>query len=498
MAPKFLQRRYFYFASLLLLVALHSIPPVCARGAHALPGEIRAALASARIPDTSLAIVVQPVDATHPILAHNRHEAMNPASVMKLLTTYAALDLLGPAHTWRTDALVDRLPANGQLTGNLYLRGQGDPKLALEHFTALLRQIRVRGLQQLDGDLVLDRSAFALPPSDPAAFDGKAMRPYNVAPDALLINFQSLHFRLIAADRRVQLVQETPSAGLQLDNRIGWDDTAVCASDWKDQIQTRLLVLPEGFLLEFSGKFSRSCGEKNLHLAPLVADAHVAGLFRALWSELGGHFGGRVRPGSTPVEAKLLAVHESPPLTDIVRDINKFSNNVMARQLYLTLAGNGVPRTIENASRTLKQWLSTRNLLFPELVIENGSGLSRQERISANSLNRLLLDAWKNPVMPDFLSSLPIAGMDGTMRQRLQNPLSMGRARIKTGTLDGVKSAAGYVLNPQGRWLCVTVLINHPNAQLGQPAIDALLLWAARERIASPPVAQARQAHKTD
>jgi len=189
-----------------------------------------------------------------------------------------------------------------------------------------------------------------------------------------------------------------------------------------------------------------------------------------------------VRGGAVPAGARLVASHESPPLADTVRDINKYSNNVMARQVYLTLGNDTAPATAERARQRVGDWLNLRGLRFAELEIENGSGLSRRERISADSLNRLLLDAWKNPVMPEFVSSLPIVGIDGTMKKRLNGSDATGRAHIKTGTLDGVKTAAGYALDARGRRYAVTFFINHPKAQAGSAAIDALLVWVAQRR----------------
>lgn len=447
--------------------------------AQALPEAVTLALKNAGIPTNSIAIVVQSVNGTTPLLAHNAEQAMNPASVMKLLTTYAALDLLGPAYTWKTEALSEATPQNGQLNGNLFLRGGGDPKFFIEHFWTLLRQLRMRGIQDIRGDLILDRSLFSVTDIDPATFDGKPLRPYNIGPDALLVNFRSLRFKLTPENGRLQLQQETPSDGLLVENKLQLTDGA-CLSDWKDQITPKLMSEKSVLRFVFSGTYSRLCGERNLSLSPLDADTHIAGLFRSLWKELGGTFNGQVRSGLTPANAKIIAQHESPALADIVRDINKYSNNVMTRQLYLSLSGDDVPLTIEKSHLRLKQWLIERGLLFPELVIENGSGLSRHERISADSLNRLLLDAWKSPVMPELISSLPIAGFDGTMRKRLRASKISGRAHIKTGSLEDVKTAAGFVLNAEGQRYTVTVLINHPRASAGQAAIDALLLWVAQ------------------
>ncbi len=459
---------------------------VFAGSAHAeLPPPVQQALQAAQIPVSHVAVVVQPVDGRAPLLSHNARAAMNPASVMKLLTTYAALELLGPAHSWKTGAWSEAATVDGVLNGNLTLKGGGDPRFAIEHLWSLLRQLRVRGIRHIAGDIVLDRSAFAISEIDPGAFDDKPMRPYNVGPDALLLNFRALRFSFIAdGGQQPRVLQETPSEGLRLDNQLRYGD-GPCPRQWPDQIQSKLQAEPggNGWRLVFTGSYSRQCGEKSLNLAPLAADAQADGLLRALWSELGGSLGGRVRSGTLPPGARLLSEHESPPLADAVRDINKFSNNVMARHLYLALGnGNGEVATTERARQRLDDWLRQQRLDFPELVVDNGSGLSRQERISADSLNRLLQAAWNSPTMPEFIASLPIVGIDGTMKRRLKDSAATGRAHIKTGTLDGVKTAAGYALDAQGRRYSVSFLINHPKAQAGSAAIDALLLWLAQRR----------------
>jgi len=450
--------------------------------AEGLPPNVLKALKAAQIPAANVAVVIQQVDSPQTLVAHNATQAMNPASVMKLLTTYAALDLLGPAWTWKTTAWIENVAVDGRLEGNLYLKGSGDPRFAIEHLSGLLRQLRVRGIQHISGDVVLDRTAFNVPSIDPGAFDDKPMRPYNVGPDGLLINFRALRFTLQPDNGKPRVLMETPSEGLRVDNQLRAGEGA-CGSNWKDLINTRLIPENNGNRLEFSGSYSALCGEKPLNLSPLPAEAHTSGLIRALWKELGGTLGGQVRAGNVAIGSKLVAQHESPPLADAVRDINKFSNNVMARQVFLTLGNDTAPATAERSKQRVSEWLNQRGLRFNELVLDNGSGLSRSERISGDSLNRLLLDAWKNPVMPEFVSSMPIVGIDGTMKKRLNGSDASGRAHIKTGTLDGVKAAAGYALDAQGRRYAITFLINHPRAQAGAAAIDALLVWVAQRRI---------------
>ena len=450
--------------------------------AEGLPPNVLRALKAVQIPAASVAVVVQPVDAGPALVAHNATVSMNPASVMKLLTTYAALDLLGPAWTWNTGAYSDHVAVNGVLSGNLTIKGSGDPRFAMEHLSGLLRQLRVRGIQHIAGDIVLDRTVFNVPSSDPGAFDDKPMRPYNVGPDGLLINFRALRFTLMADNGQPRVLMESPSEGLRVDNQLRNGEGA-CGSNWKELINIRLIPENNGNRLEFSGTYHAACGEKPLNLSPLPAEAQTSGLIRALWKELGGTLGGQVRTGTLAPGANLVAQHQSPPLADAVRDINKFSNNVMARQVFLTIGNDSAPATAERAKQRISDWLNLRGLRFNELVLDNGSGLSRSERISAESLNRLLLDAWKSPVMPEFVSSMPIVGIDGTMKKRLKDADAAGRAHIKTGTLDSVKTAAGYALDAQGRRYAVTFLINHPRAQAGSAAIDALINWVAQRRL---------------
>ena len=444
--------------------------------AHAagLPPDVNQALKEAGIPARSFSVVVQGVENEQALISHNPRQAMNPASAMKLVTTYAALELLGPAYTWRTEALSEAAPTAGRLDGNLYLRGSGDPRLALEQFWLLLRQLRARGINDIGGDLLLDRSAFALPPHDAADFDNEPLRPYNAGPDALLVNLKSLRLTLQpdTGKKAVTVITETPSEGLRIVNRLTL--TTDACGDWREKIKP----VVNGDTIELTGSLATTCGEKALHLSPWPADMQIDRLFRALWRELGGTLRGQVREGKTPATAQTLAAQDSPALGEIVREINKYSNNVMARQLFLSLAAER-PATPEGARRRIKSWLDEKNLKMPELVLDNGSGLSRTERISAEGLSQLLLAAWQSPVMPELMSSLPLAGVDGTLKKRLGNSAASGRAHLKTGYLQGVRAIAGYVLDASGKRWVVVALLNDPKARDGKPAMDALLRWVA-------------------
>ena len=441
-----------------------------------LPPSVSAALKEAGIPERSVAVVVHGVDQPQSLLRHNARQAMNPASTMKLLTTYAALELLGPAYTWKTEVLTDAPQPSGQspLAGNVYLRGSGDPRLALEQFWLLLRQLRARGVASIAGDLVLDRSAFALSEHDPAEFDNEPLRPYNAGPDALLINLQSVRLTLHpdSEQKAISVISETPSDDLRINNHLRL--TTDACGDWRERIKVKV----DGPHIELAGAFSASCNDKALNLSPWSANVQVEQLFRALWRELGGTLSGKVRDGLTPPGARQLAVAESPPLAEVVREINKYSNNVMARQVFLTLSGER-PASTDGARRRLSAWLAGIPLQLPELVLDNGSGLSRSERISADGLAQLLLAAWKSPVMPELMASLPLAGVDGTLKKRLGKSAASGRAHLKTGYLEGVRAIAGYAQDSHDKRWVVVFLINDPKSRLGKPAIDALLQWVA-------------------
>jgi len=452
----------------LLFVASSQAAKPAASGPR-LPKGMASAFKAAGIPPQHLAIAVYPVAGERPLLAHNTIAAMNPASVMKLVTTFAGLETLGPAYTWKTEVLSETPIVNERLAGPLYLRGSGDPKLVMERFWLLLRELRGRGLRHLDGDLVLDRSAFAPPPHDPGAFDQEPLRTYNTGPDALLLNYNAVRLHLApASEGQVRAWSEWPDPRLLVINRLRLSNGP--CGDWRDRLQPKV----SGTQVELNGTFAADCGDRVLNLSLFAGDTQVESLFRALWSELGGTFSGQVRSDTTPAGATRLALTESASLGELVRDINKFSNNVMARHLFLSLSPQP-PATVEQSRAAVIDWLASHDIPSAGIVLDNGSGLSRHERISADQLRRLLQAAWADPVMPEFVASLPILGRDGTMRKRLADSPQAGRAHLKTGSLANVKSVAGYLLSQRGKRYVLVALVNDAQAAAAQPCFDRLI-----------------------
>jgi len=464
--------------------------------AAALPPAVKQALKQAGIPQSAVGIVVQQTGGRKPLISLNARQAMNPASTMKLLTTYAGLDLLGPAYTWKTEAWLDGELKDGVLHGDLVLKGYGDPKFTIEQFWLWLAELRARGLREIHGNLVLDRSFFDLPPHDPAAFDNDPVRAYNVGPDALLLNFNTLRLRYLPDGDKLNVITEPPLDGIRLDNRLIPEPAGSC-DGWDD----RVIVQPGGDSVVLQGGYPGECGEREHNLSVMPHPRYMEAVFRALWKELGGTLNGELREGTAKDDAKLFSTHHSDPLSTIIRDINKFSNNVMARQLFLTLGataftpsplageggGDGAKKeaTFTNVERSVlaaQDWLHRQRLDFPELVLENGAGLSRTERISAQHLAQLLQSAATHPFSAEFEASLPILGVDGSVKKRLKESPSAGHAHLKTGTLEGVKTIAGYVRSRNGREWVVVFFINHPHAKYGQDAQDALVQWIQQRR----------------
>jgi len=449
-----------------------------------LPAPLARAAKAAGIPLDEIGIVVQPIEARRPRLTYNAQRAMNPASAMKLVTTAVALHTLGPAHLWRTEIYADGPIFNGTLQGNLVIKGAGDPKLTLEEFWLLLTKLRTRGVRDIAGDLILDRTLIPVPSGHSGDFDGDALRPYNALPDALLINFNAIRLDFIprSDSQAVEITALPHLPSIPIFNRLRL--TAESCTQWpQDPAHDPLTGA-----LTFTGAFPLDCGETSRNYSPVSTTAYVESLFRQQWTALGGSLTGKVRDGVTPPSAIAVVAQDSEPLVEVIRDINKFSNNVMARQLFLSLGSllRQTPWSTTNAEKFTREWLRDAGLDFPELVMENGSGLSRRERISPANLARLLQWAARSPLAPEFIASLPITGTDGTMRKRLTDSTVAGRAHIKTGYLDGVRASAGFVLDDQGRLVALVCIVNGASANGSKDFHDALIQWAYTSRTHRP------------
>lgn len=462
-----------------------------------IPKAVADSLSKYGIPREAIGISVSEIEGqaiSKPVLDWRGTEAMNPASTMKVLTTLTGLDVLGPQYRWRTKLFTDGNIRQGVLKGNLYLQGTGDPKLVPEELARMMKSLQDLGIQKIDGNLIFDRSAYAPSVMVQSTIDGESLRAYNVTPDPLLYAFRTLSFQ-IEKSRTADFidVSYTPAlAKFKIVNEMQLVDRS-CDS-WKKDIHFE--ISPESgttstdqmITVTFSGLFPRACNGVSYNVVALDANTFLTRGFMAAWELAGGAWvqtpsGSN---GTVPIAARPLMQFEGINLTNDVQDINKFSNNVMARQLMLTLALEkmGKPATTENGELVIQSWLKRMGLQFPELVIENGAGLSRNEAISTQHMNALLITARKLPAGDIFFNSLPLAGSDGTMKNRLMMQLrnflhlkKKPEVRIKTGSLSDVRAISGYVISKSGKMYAVTSFINHPNASKGLEAHDQLLAW---------------------
>jgi D-alanyl-D-alanine carboxypeptidase/D-alanyl-D-alanine-endopeptidase (penicillin-binding protein 4) len=449
--------------------------------AQALPPDLVSAWRQTGLPQSALSLVVQDVGGAR-LAAVNAAVPRNPASVMKLVTTWAALSELGPSYTWRTELVADpgAQIQGGVLSGPLYVRAAGDPQLMLQDLWTLLRDLRVRGVREI-GDVVVDRGIFGDVATDPGAFDGSPDRAYNASPDAFMVAFGAVRLMFVPdpAERRWRVAMDPPLPHVKIDGTVGWGDGPCQGSP---EISTTPVVKARDVTLQLAGTMPGACGEFSLYRLALSQPDQAAAVFRLIWRDLGGTLAGQVRAGQAPADGEVLAVHESPELGETIRTINKRSNNVMARTLLLTLGAERGPRpaTVASSDVVARNVLDGQGLSMPELIIDNGAGLAREARVSAESLAALLRKAWLSPYMPEFVSSLAIVGQDGTMKKRLRDRPGQGNAHLKTGSLRDVRAIAGYVQGASGKRYIVVCIVNHEQAAAVRSFDDALVEWLAR------------------
>jgi D-alanyl-D-alanine carboxypeptidase/D-alanyl-D-alanine-endopeptidase (penicillin-binding protein 4) len=437
------------------------------------------------MPVESLSLFVQDVNENTPLLAVNADIPRNPASTIKLLTTYIALEDLGPTYVWKTEGYLGGELTDGVLEGDLYLKGYGDPYMVMERFWLTLKNIQRRGVIDIAGDLVIDNSYFEIAKSDPGDFDGQAYRTYNVIPDAFLVNFQAIDFifRPDPARNRVEIIANPMPENLKIQNRLRL--TGGFCGGFQNGISVAIADAVQQNQVIFSGTFRRECQEYHLSRAVLEAPTYAYGLFRNIWREMGGDLRGSLRVERVPEALEPFMSVDSPPLSEVIRSINKWSNNVMARHLLLTLGAErfGPPATVEKGRQAAIALLTEQGLDFPELRIDNGAGLSRKTRISAGSLGRALLAANESIYNAEFISSLPLAGLDGTLRRRFKDEGLTGRMHLKTGRLNGVFAMAGYLRARSGHEYVVVAIQNYTDAHRGpgEEAQSEFLRWVYQQ-----------------
>jgi serine-type D-Ala-D-Ala carboxypeptidase/endopeptidase (penicillin-binding protein 4) len=442
-----------------------------AAGSNTVPAAITQLLAAQNLPSSALSFVIVDPDTGRVVMSHNPDTPRSPASTIKTVTTFAALDMLGPAFVWQTRAWLH--------DGDLYLQGGGDPYITLERWWSFVQGLRAQGLNSIAGDIVIDNSAFSLPKDDPGAFDGRPNRTYNVVPDALMVNFQSIEFSLAAntETHRVDIIASPAPVNLEVDNHIRYAAGRCGGSSARVDFE---VASPQWDRVVFSGALSPHCAERTFARVLLQPTTYAFGTFVALWRQSGGQFEGKLRIEPTPADAKALYSFDSLSLAEIVRLTNKHSSNLMARHLLLTLGKEryGNPATLEKGATAIADWSREKGFDLGGVDIDNGSGLSRSTHITVLQMAKILCAAYHSPFAPEYLASFPLAGMDGTLRSRMKNSPA-GAIRLKTGHLDSVSGVAGFVTSSSGKTFVLVSLVNNVRADFGaaEPVHAALAAW---------------------
>lgn len=467
--------------ALLLLVIPAATALADGREREYLPPEVEQALSARSILGTSLSVYVRDIERTEPLLSYNADVPRNPASTMKVVTTFAALETLGPAYTWTTRAYAAGPVSDQVLDGDLVLLGGGDPFMTAERWWSFVSGLRQAGIAHIKGDVVIDNTYFAPQGHDRAAFDNQPYRSYNVLPDALLVNFQTVTLNIVPDPARgsVLVAAQPRPANLEIET-----STRLQPGRCRSRSGGLVIALPDGpygTRLGVGGRYSSGCGQYSVNRAVMRAPDFAFGTFQTFWRESGGTLSGGMRLGTLPGDARLVYSQQSLTLAEIIRLVNKYSSNVMARMLLLTLGreATGAPGSAASGAQAVTEFLAARGIRTPGLVIENGSGLSRIERITAEGLAEVLLDAHRSQYMPEFAASLPLSATDGTLRRRFRTPEMQGRLRMKTGSLEGVSALAGYVKAASGRTYVAVIILNHDSADdgAGAAAQSALVKW---------------------
>lgn len=443
-----------------------------------LPAKVSSALAAAKIPGDAMALAVIPLEGQGLAQFVNADQPVNPASTMKLVTTYAALELLGPNYQWQTGLYGTGAIKGGELEGDLIFRSSGDPKLTMERVWLLLRDLRAAGVREVRGDLVLQPADLRVP-QDAGRFqdDGNdPSKPFLVEPDPLLTNLKLLSLKTFADGDGIRTHLEPALPEVTINNQLT-TLPAVKSCPWPN-VAYNIQDDGKRATITLTGSLHQGCHAER-YLSVLDAPVYTASLIRTLWHEMGGRIHGGNRIGHSPSNARLLARNTSPDLVSVVRDINKYSNNTMARQLFLTIGREQRSAADADdhkaANRIINQWLADKDIQPNGLVLDNGSGLSRLERMTARDMANLLAQAWQSPYAAEFVASLPLAAMDGTMRRRMRNTPVAGQAHIKTGSLRNVRAIAGITRDNNGQSWAVAAIVNHPAAGASRQALDNLL-----------------------
>ncbi|MFT4563390.1 MAG: D-alanyl-D-alanine carboxypeptidase/D-alanyl-D-alanine-endopeptidase (penicillin-binding protein 4) [Gammaproteobacteria bacterium] len=447
---------------------------------NVIPPGVQKIIDGYKLPTSAVSFIAQDIGADAPLVTLNENRSRNPASTIKLVTTFIALEVLGPTYTWPTKLYALGTIKEGVLDGDLLIKGHGDPNLVVEEYWKMLGELSSRGVKRITGDLVIDDSFFDVPVTDPGAFDAQPYRLYNVIPNAAMVNFKAVEFQFHPAGdgKHVNIRVHPELSNLRVINNL-----SIVKSKCRGYERGISMQIPNQRTnnhVVFSGTFPSGCRSHSMQRSVLNHDTYAYATFKRLWTHWGGTIEGTVRKGLAPKQRALLT-KRSRPLAEIIRGVNKWSNNVMTRLLLYSIATAKYkpPYTREQGIEVVRDYLRENEIDESDLIIDNGAGLSRDSRVTVDFMNELLQHAYRSPYMPEFISSLSLVGLDGTTRRRFKHRPEVGRMHLKTGSIDGVSAITGYVNARSGKTYTVALIVNYKTAHQGpgKEIQNAFLDW---------------------
>jgi len=421
-------------------------------------------------------IFIQSTSSIEPLVSWYAHTKRSPASVIKLLTTYASLLELGYDYRWETKFYYTGSIKRGVLHGDLIVKASGDPTLKTKDINEIVDSLVNQGIKKITGNIVIDKTIFKVSSRNNSGFDKNIYSPYNAMPDAMMFNQRKSTICVTPHGRRISINKDVPDQSYKIVNKLKSVKGSCRGSrSWpKLRIKNNTMIL--------SGKLSRHCG--NRKICKVVTKPHLS-FYYTLKKEIknrGIKFKGRLKLKKRSKKSRYMFSHYSPSLEEIISITAKKSNNLFARQLLLTLGAKkyGEPSTLKKGRNAIEAILNSHHILEKgKTFIENGSGLSRISKITAQSLGNLLLDGSSN-YDQRWMDTLSVAGIDGTIKRRFSHSTVFGRAWMKTGTIRGVANIAGYVEGASGERYVVVVLVNDKySSRYGRKLANTVIEWVA-------------------
>lgn len=444
--------------------------------ARSVPDGLAQRLISIPLDKNNYSIHIQAVNSSYPLVSWKSHKKRVPASVIKLLTTYSSLLSLGYDYRWETKFYHTGRIKNGILRGNLIVKASGDPTLDNEDLDDIVSQIKNAGIRRIVGNIVIDRSLFKVPTKNNSGFDKNIYSPYNAMPDAMMFNQRKSTVCVSFKGRKARISKDVPDLSYKVVNKL----KLVNGSCRGKRAWPRVSV--KASTLTFSGQISRHCRERTI--CKVLTKPYLSFYYalKGKMKERGITFKGKFKLQNRPKKAQYIFSHYSQSLEEVISVVSKKSNNLYARQLMLTLGAKiyGTPGTPYNGRRAVEKILGRYNLLEKGTTyIDNGSGLSRVSKITAQSLANLLQHGAKH-YGQRWMDTLSIAGIDGTIKKRFVNSTVFGRAWMKTGTIKRVSNIAGYVEGVSGKRYVVVVLVNDKfSARYGRKLANRVIEWVS-------------------